>query len=1057
MIKIYYTEICPVCKNTLTLEEINKNICLKKNKKLYSETKKELKDFEFFFKKLSGKNLRKIQKLWAKRLLEGKSQTLLAPTGIGKTVFGIIFSLYLAIYKNKKCYILFPTTTLIKNIKEKIENFSYKIDKPSEILFYYGGLKQKIKKEIKEKIKNSEFEILITTYAFLSKDFEILKQNKFDFVFIDDIDSLLKNSRNLDKILQVLKPEGSILISSATGKPGKGAKILKEKTGLEIGAFKETLRKIEDFIYEEKDIDKLINILKELGKGGLLFASSEEQAEFLYQKIKNVIPSKLIISGKDKELKDFIEGKIHVLIGISKPYGLLVRGIDLPKQIRYAVFWGAPSFKFDLKREKIPQGIIEVLSKKVSSITGNKKIKALIKKRNYHLLEKEIKEFINREREEMLLRIGVVKEKEMLWIPDIKAYIQASGRTSRLFSGGLSQGLSIIFEESKYLEIFKERASIWDIDFKELNINEIKKILKIIDNDRREMENPTEEFDPVTPLLFVVESPNKAKQIAKFFGKPVMRKIGDTTGYEVFTGEYLLLIVASIGHMVDLTTENIGTYGIEKENGDFILYYSPIKRCRDCNYQFADSKNKCPKCGSENIYNALNRINSLRTMASEIENVLIGTDPDTEGEKIAWDIYNLLKPYSKEIKRAEFHEVTKNAILKAIKEKREISISLVNAQLVRRIEDRLIGFKLSHKVQSFFKDYFLSAGRAQSPVLGWIVQREKELARKKPFFINNDLKIRWKLNTNKKFKTGKQKLKFKIQLIKEKEKKRIIHPFRTDTMLKEAQRILKMSTSQTMKSAQKLFEMGLITYHRTDSIRVSEKGLTLARYILKEKFKKRTFEGRGAHECIRPTKPISPEELKENIENIEFTEPLTQKEISLYKLIYSRFLSSQTEETTEKVKIYKIKIEEYEFEEERLVWAKGLSKEFYPYMFYIVPELPEGEIYIEGKIFYYPEVFPYTQAEIVSIMKEKEIGRPSTYSTLIERLFQRGYIYEKNGFVRASELGKKVFYFLNKNYFEFINEERTKIIEKRMDEVEEGRTQPEKIIESIFNEIQRIK
>jgi len=1056
MIKINYHGLCPVCGDVLSIDEIEAFKCFRKSKNLKTTDSEKLKEFEEFFKKLNNSPLRKIQRIWAKRILEGNSESLLAPTGIGKTVFGITISIYFSIKENKICYLLFPTTTIIKNLKEKIEDFRKKTEKFPEIIFYYGELKSKEKKIVKEKIKEGNFDILITTYAFLTKDFEILKDKKFDFIFVDDVDSLLKNSRNLDKILKVFKENGILLFTSATGRPGRGAKILKEKTGLETGALRETLRKIEDFYVEKKEFDYLLKILEKLGKGGLLFTNSENEAQEIYEKIKDKIPSKIFISGEKKEFDDFIEGKTHVLIGVAKPYGLLVRGIDLPKVIRYAIFWGAPSFKFNLKKEKLPEGIINVLARKIYALKGDKNLLKLLRSKKFNILEQKIKEFIEKSDEKILLEIGISKEEETLWIPDIKTYIQASGRTSRLFSGGLSQGLSIIFEEENYLNIFKEKAIIWDIEIKEFDEKALDKVIEIIDRDRKEMEKPRAEFDPVTPLLFVVESPNKARQIAKFFGKPIPKRIGEVTGYEVFTGEHLLLIVASIGHMVDLTTREIGFHGIERKNGDFVLHYAPIKRCRNCGYQFADITNECPKCKSNNLYNAGERIKAIRKMAEIMEEVLIGTDPDTEGEKIAWDIYNFLKPYAREIKRAEFHEVTKNAILKAIKEKREFDINLVNAQIVRRTEDRLTGFELSERVQRVFKNSTLSAGRAQSPLLGWVVEREKELKRKIPFFINEELKIRWKLKVNFRLRRGKNRLKFIIQKIGEEEKERVLPPFRTDTMLKEAQRILKMSTNEIMKRAQKLFELGLITYHRTDSTRISDKGLMIARYILKENFRGRSFEGKGAHEGIRPTKPLKPEELRENFENIELAEPLDSKDISLYRLIYNRFLASQTLPCKKKIAKYKIKFYNYEFEEERLIDAQGLTKDFYPYAFYIVPELPEGEVYLEGKVYYFSEVFPYTQADLVSLMKERGIGRPSTYATLIDRLFQRKYVEEKNNFVRATELGEKVFYFLNKNYHEFISEERTRLLEKRMEEIEENKITPEEVLKTIWEEVEKI-
>jgi len=229
MIRINYHGLCPVCGDTLSTDEIDALKCFRKSKSLKPAGSEKLKEFEEFFKKLNGSPLRKIQRIWAKRILEGNSESLLAPTGIGKTVFGLSISIYLALKDKRKCYLLFPTTTIIRNLKEKIEDFRKKTEKFPEIIFYYGELKGKEKKIIKGKIKEGGFDVLITTYAFLTKDFEILKDKRFDFIFVDDVDSLLKNSRNLDKILKIFKEKGILLFTSATGRPGRGAKILKEK------------------------------------------------------------------------------------------------------------------------------------------------------------------------------------------------------------------------------------------------------------------------------------------------------------------------------------------------------------------------------------------------------------------------------------------------------------------------------------------------------------------------------------------------------------------------------------------------------------------------------------------------------------------------------------------------------------------------------------------------------------------------------------------------------------------------------------------------------------
>ena len=263
-------------------------------------------------------------------------------------------------------------------------------------------------------------------------------------------------------------------------------------------------------------------------------------------------------------------------------------------------------------------------------------------------------------------------------------------------------------------------------------------------------------------------------------------------------------------------------------NEKFIPVYASIKKCRNCNYQFTEEHEKCPKCGSNDISNAKNRIDGLRKLAYEIGEVIIATDPDAEGEKIAWDISNMLSWC--DIKRAEFHEITPSAIKNAFKKLRKIDENLVKAQIVRRIEDRWIGFVLSQKLWDAFNKKNLSAGRAQTPVLGWIIERAKENKKKIKVGIVKSLGLILEDVEN-------NEIDLNIKLKEEKhEKKNPLPPYTTDSMLRDANLILKMSANETMKIAQNLFENGLITYHRTDSSYVSEAGLKVARDYLKEIF-----------------------------------------------------------------------------------------------------------------------------------------------------------------------------------------------------------------------------
>ena len=213
-------------------------------------------------------------------------------------------------------------------------------------------------------------------------------------------------------------------------------------------------------------------------------------------------------------------------------------------------------------------------------------------------------------------------------------------------------------------------------------------------------------------------------------------------------------------------------------------------------------------------------------------------------------------PFSKDVFRAEFHEVTKFAIIKALSEFRDISENRVKAQIVRRIEDRWIGFELSQILQKVFKNRNLSAGRAQTPTLGWIIQRYKEHLKREDITLIEGDGIHFRIE-GKVGKPGEAKAYVKV-VAEEYVNAPPPPPFTTDDMLKEANRVLKLGASETMSLAQNLFEAGLITYHRTDSHRVSEAGLRVARVFLDEKFRPRVLGRNGrsrvhtsrqAHDC----------------------------------------------------------------------------------------------------------------------------------------------------------------------------------------------------------------
>jgi reverse gyrase len=854
-----------------------------------------------------------------------------------------------------------------------------------------------------EKIIKKEFDILITTVMFISKKFDLIKDLVFDLIIVDDVDSFLKASKNVDKVLSLLgfsqnaiqkalenvelrrklifeqneeilkkieenekeiekekRNAKTLIVSGASARARtKRVMLFKELLDFTIGTKIEGMRNIED-VYEitENIEEKVCEYVKIFGKGGLIFVPMDkgaEYAEFLEKYLNEKgIKAKAYIKPKISIVNEFIEGKIDVLIGVASYRSPLVRGIDLPEIIRYAIFAGVPKFKIkiDLKefrptklvmllsylREYFEKDVldeVDVLISKlrkmliteeqsqkiVDAIERNEKLEGFlgfcqeIFKRVLELLRSQLskKEVLEKIKQSKKL---VFSEEEFYFIiPDVQAYIQASGRTSRLFAGGISKGLSLILiDEIKAFNglIDKIRWFI-DVEFKDVKEVNLQKILKKIDEDRekirmiKEGKYKTKTKKLIKTALMIVESPTKAKTIARFFGIPARRDIGGMSVYECSTGKYLLLITASMGHVFDLVTKE-GYHGVlvnEKINP----IYSTIKKCPKCNEQFSDEIKECPYDG-EKLLDKKDILDKLREIALEVDEILIATDPDTEGEKIAYDLALYLKPVNRNIKRLEFHEITLKSILEALKKPRDINENLVKAQIVRRIEDRLFGFELSQKVQSFFKRKTLSAGRVQTPVLGWIINRVNESRKSVKTFIRvkaNNLNIIFESEAirneekNKLLEEISKNPYLHIKKIEEREETlNPLPPYTTDSLLRDASIILGFDVKKTMRIAQELFEAGLITYHRTSSTTVSYVGIALAKDYIKENFGEMFFVGRnwkeeGAHECIRPTKAIDSERLLELIKLglIELPIKITKDHLSLYNLIFKRFIASQ--------------------------------------------------------------------------------------------------------------------------------------------------------------------
>lgn len=1064
-----YFDLCPICKKELTLNEIKRRVCNRKCLPLcYRKEDSLVEEFQSFFEKIVGKP-KSIQIFWAKRILRNESFAAIAPTGIGKTSFGLAMALFLAT-KWKRSYVILPTTILVRQSIEILQRYVGKLnieagfneESDLQILYYHGNLKKKEKEKFFEELGKNRYKILITTTQFLSKHFQQLKT--FNFIFVDDVDAILKASRNVDRILMLLgfrqkgkewvgEAKGCLMVSTATGKKGRKTKLFRELLSFDVGSSTFAVRNITDIIV--KSLSELEKILRQMGKGGIIYATSSEEAEKIYERLKNKFRIGIVTAEKKKDYERFEKGELDYLVGTAYYYGTLVRGLDLPEKIRFTVFYKCPVFRIRIEDiDSISENLVRILALIFRDDERVKKFVPIlpsIERRPKELeeLRKILKEVI---KEGKIKEADVVVREGEIIIPDVRTYIQGSGRCSRLFAGGITKGASFILEEDEeILEAFIKRASFYDIEFIRIEDVNFSSLIKEIDETRKSF-GRKEEFDIIKPTLFIVESPTKAKQISRFFGKPSIKIIDNENEmaivYEVATGKHILLVTASLGHVTDLIT-NRGYHGV-LIGDEFIPIYASIKKCKECGYQFTEEVEKCPKCGSESVDNSKKRINALRKLAHDCELIIIGTDPDTEGEKIAWDLRNLLAGCG-EIKRAEFHEVTKKALTNALENLRDIDENLVKAQIVRRIEDRWIGFELSQKLWKVFNDTNLSAGRAQTPVLGWIMERAKEHRKKRKVAIIKELGLTLEYD--------KPIVDIEIELIEEREEERSpLPPYTTDTMLRDANNILKLKAEEAMKLAQALFENGLITYHRTDSTKVSDVGLRIAEEYLGSYFSPRKGFGEGAHECIRPTRAIDKRTLQRLLqEGVIQTEELTLRHLALYDLIFRRFMASQCKKYKVKVAKYKIKFDGKEIEEERILEAEGKAIELYKWCVSIKKPLPEGKRRVKAEVRALPLVPLYSQADVLQLMKERGIGRPSTYATLLQKLFLREYIRERYGKLVPTFRGIRVFNFLSRRYSKFVSEERTRLLEEKMDKIEQGKLNFEETLKELYQEVKSIR
>ena len=547
--------------------------------------------------------------------------------------------------------------------------------------------------------------------------------------------------------------------------------------------------------------------------------------------------------------------------------------------------------------------------------------------------------------------------------------------------------------------------------------------------------------------LIIVESPAKANTIKKFLG-------GSTK------------VVASMGHIRDLPKSKMG---IDIEN-DFEPQYINIRGKGDL-------------------------IKSLKKEAKQAKKIYIATDPDREGEAIAWHLAKILEDEKDKITRVTFNEITKNAVQKAIKEPRDIDINLVDAQQARRVLDRIVGYKISPVLWKKVRRG-LSAGRVQSVAVKLIVDREEEIEKfipeeywniyadlvddksKKEFeahFYGKDGK-KLEIHSNEEVQAILENIKnakYIVNEVKKGQKKRTpAPPFTTSTMQQEVSRKLGFTLKKTMSIAQGLYEgvkipekgtVGLITYMRTDSTRISEEARSVAKTQITKLYGENYYEKRyyktkkdaqDAHEAIRPTYiDIEPDSIKDSI---------TKDQYKLYKLIYNRFLASQMSPAVYDTMNVNIKANEYDFR------ANGQILKFKGFMTLYVegsdkeekeeegmlPELEENQEVKLKKLNpkqSFTEPPPrYTEASLVKALEEKGIGRPSTYSPTITTILERRYIEKEKKQLYPTELGKIVNKLLTENFSDVINVEFTAKIEDEFDEIAEGHEKWKKMIREFY-------
>jgi DNA topoisomerase-1 len=556
------------------------------------------------------------------------------------------------------------------------------------------------------------------------------------------------------------------------------------------------------------------------------------------------------------------------------------------------------------------------------------------------------------------------------------------------------------------------------------------------------------EDEPMADTLVIVESPAKAKTIGKYLGSKYIVK-------------------ASMGHVRDLPKSQIGV----EVDQDFSPKYITIR-------------------GKGSI------LKELKDARKKVKKVFLAADPDREGEAIAWHLAHYLDLGEDDVCRVVFNEITKQAVKDAFKTPRKINMDLVNAQQARRILDRLVGYKISPLLWKKVKKG-LSAGRVQSVAVKLIMDRENEI---KAFIPEEYWSITAQLSVGKNAFEAKfygvdgkkieltnedevkeilakiEKAKFKVEDVKERERLRNpAPPFITSSLQQEAARKLNFRAAKTMSVAQQLYEgidlgkeegtVGLITYMRTDSTRISPIAQEEARQFIISKYgadyvpaeprnyTKKASTTQDAHEAIRPSSLYEPDKIKSY---------LKRDQLRLYKLIYERFVASQMSSAVLDTMTVTISAEDTTFR------ANGSKVKFPGFMKVYVegnddettdeenflPPLKQGDKLskqeIDPKQHFTQPPPRYTEARLVKTLEERGIGRPSTYAPTLETIQRRGYVALEEKKFMLTELGELVIQLMEEFFPEILNAEFTATMEDNLDHVEEGKENWVQVLDTFY-------